>query len=210
MTKLFSPAYGLVRAIFALAAGVLLIKFPGVAVTTAIKAIGILLIIVGGVSLFLSFRDHEEHTSIMSFNGFFDVIFGLVLLFFTGFFANLIMYLFGAILLVFGVGQITNFLSARKFVKVPTIVMAVPFLIAACGLTVILRPFKSIETLVVIFGIALMVYGLMEIVAALVSRKASRKAEEAQKAAEVAEEVAVDVEAVEVEPTDAGAARDSE
>ncbi len=168
---LFNPTYGYVRAAIAIVAGVLLIIYPDVAVNTVIMIIGGLLIIIGGVSIALSFKDKNSHVNIMGFNGFFDLLFGLVLLLFPSFFATLLIYVFGFIMLVFGIGEIANLASARRTLKFGIMYFILPFAIAACGVVMLFKPFESMTTLFMIFGVSLLVYGVSEFISTIKLRK---------------------------------------
>ena len=137
-STLFSPAYSVVRAVLALALGAVMVIWPGTAIETVIRVIGAVLVVIGGVSLALSYTEREDgHTNIMSFNGLFDVVFGLVLIIFPAFFAGLSMYLFGAVMLIFGVGQIVNLIAVRKKVEIGAVWFVAPFVVAVFGVVML-------------------------------------------------------------------------
>ena len=185
---LFSPAYGIVRAILALVLGVIMVVWPGTAIETVIRVIGAVLVVIGGISLALSYTEREEgHTNIMSFNGIFDVVFGLLLIIFPAFFAGLSMYLFGAIMLVFGVGQIVNLISVRKKTHVDSVWFIMPFIEAVCGVVVLfMRQWQGKPILYLVFGIALIIYAFTEVVISIKARQVKRAELKAQKEAQKA------------------------
>ena len=175
-STLFSPAYGIVRAVLALALGVVMVVWPGTAIETVIRVIGAVLVVIGGVSLALSYTEREDgHTNIMSFNGIFDVVFGLLLIIFPAFFAGLSMYLFGAVMLVFGIGQIVNLLAVRKKVEIGAVWFVLPFVVAVCGVVVLfMRQWQGQPILYLVFGIALIVYAFTEVVISFKTRQAKK------------------------------------
>ena len=171
---LFSPVYSLTRALVALVLGLAMIIWPGVAVNTVFRILGAVLIVVGGVSIALALKERSQHDNLITVNGIFDIIFGLLLMVFPGFFAGLLMYFLGAVMLIFGVGQIVNLLLARRSVPVPWGLIALPFVIAVLGIIVLCNIFRAQETLFIVFGAALVVYAVTELVSALIMRRAAK------------------------------------
>lgn len=211
-STLFSPAYGIIRAILALALGVVMVVWPGTAIETVIRVIGAVLVVIGGISLALSYTEREEgHTNIMSFNGIFDVVFGLLLIIFPAFFAGLSMYLFGAVMLIFGVGQIVNLIAVRKKVTIGTVWFVLPFVVAVCGVVVLfMRQWQGQPILYLVFGIALIVYAFTEVVISLKARKAKKAELKAQKEAEKAVEKEAEKPAEAVAPAEVTEPEDDE
>ena len=171
---LFSPVYSLTRALVALVLGLAMIIWPGVAVNTVFRILGAVLIVVGGVSIALALKERSQHDNLITVNGIFDIIFGLLLMVFPGFFAGLLMYFLGAVMLIFGVGQIVNLLLARRSVPVPWGLIVLPFVVAVLGIIVLCNIFRAQETLFIVFGAALVVYAVTELVSALIMRRAAK------------------------------------
>ena len=151
-----------------------MIIWPGVAVNTVFRILGAVLIVVGSVSIALALRGRLQNDNLITVNGIFDIIFGLLLMVFPGFFAGLLMYFLGAVMLIFGIGQIVNLLLARRAVPVPWGLVALPFVIAVLGIIVLCNIFRAQETLFIVFGAALVVYAVTEIVSALIMRRAAK------------------------------------
>lgn len=193
---LFSPTYGYIRTLTCLALGIVLVMWPDMAAKTLIMSIGGILIIVGGVSLGISIKGSGSFGNLMSFNGLFDILFGLVLIIFNTFFISLIMYVFGAIFIVFGISQITSLLSASRISKVPGTFYVLPALVSVCGFVLLFKPFQVQETVFVITGLCLIVYAVSEFFATFkVNRVRKAQAAEAAKAVEDAtyEEVSSEI-----------------
>lgn len=177
---LFSPVYSITRALVALVLGLAMIIWPGVAVNTVFRILGAVLMVVGGVSIALALKERSQHDNLITINGIFDIIFGLLLLIFPGFFAGLVMYFLGAVMLIFGIGQIVNLMLARRAVPVPWALMLLPFAIAVLGIIVLCNIFRAQETLFIVFGAALVVYAFTEIASTVIMRRAAKAEEQAR------------------------------
>lgn len=195
---LFSPAYGYFRAATAFLLGILLVLWPDIAAKSAIQIIGGAMIIIGGISILLSIIDKESHVDMMMVNGIFDILLGIVICCAPSFFLKLIIFVFGAVLLIFGIGQLANLLSARRAVKLGWGFYVIPAIVTAIGVALFFRPLAAGRSLFLLFGIVLLFYGVSELMATIKVRKAIRIREE--EAARYAEAMAArDAEDVEYE-----------
>lgn len=167
LKNLFSPAYGYVRTLTCIALGLVLVIWPDIAARTIIMAIGALLIVVGGVSVGLSFKGSSSFGNLMSFSGIFDILFGLVLIIFTDFFISLIMYVFGFFFILFGVSQISNLISASRYAKISMGYYILPALVSLGGFALFFKPFLAQETIFIFTGFCLIAYGLSELLATI-------------------------------------------
>ncbi|MDD2595948.1 MAG: DUF308 domain-containing protein [Bacteroidales bacterium] len=174
---LFNPTYGYARAFAGVALGVLLIIRPEVAAKTVVQIIGCFLIAIGAISFVLSFKKDKKNekdqprVDVLSVNGIFDLIFGLILLLIPNVFVAFLMFGLGLMLFVFGVGQIVNLISAKKFLTVSWAMFVLPVLTTVCGIALIFKPFESTKTLFIVFGVALVVYGVSELISTIKLRK---------------------------------------
>lgn len=200
ISSLFNPTYGIIRSIIALLLGLAIVIWPDVAVSAAVRAIGAVIILIGGVSLAINFTGKEKLGSLYAISGLIAVLFGIILLVFPDFFVNLLSYLFGTMMVFFSIGEIVNLISIGRHVKVKFAFYIVPILIFICGIVLLTNPFEAVKTLFVVFGIALIIYAVFELVVALKFRKAY-KALQAAEAAEQAEDVEAEV--VDSKPLDA-------
>lgn len=164
---IFSPTYGYLRTISCLAVGIVLILWPDVAAKTLIMAVGALLFIVGCVSLVLSVRKSIAFGNMMSINGLFNILFGLVLMLCTDFFISFIMYVFGFFFIVFGVSQISSLGAASQYSKISIGYYITPILFALCGFVLFFKPFEAQETIFIFIGACLVLYALSELFATL-------------------------------------------
>lgn len=168
----FDRSYGYSRAIVAALVGLILVIWPDTAVKSIVIVIGSVLLLLGAVTMIFSKRPEEDRNrSILSINGAITLIFGLVLVVFPAFFVGIIMFLFGAILLIVGISEVAALLSARNETNAPLSLVAGPIITTLCGVVIFFNPFSTMEWLFVFFGISLLVYSLTEFISTKKLRK---------------------------------------
>ena len=170
--NLFNPIYGYVRSIIAILLGAALIIWPEVSLSTIVQIIGIALIVIGIVPL-LGLAKKQQMT-FLSATGVFDVLLGLVLLVSPKFFVSLIMIVVGLFFITFGVGQLSNLFNAQKYSKVAWRFYVLPICLTIFGIVLLFNPFSSTATLLMLVGIALVVYGVSEVISTFKVRKAMK------------------------------------
>ena len=98
---------GPMRALVAVAVGIIMIIYNEQAMNIVVKIIAALLFASGIVSLAVGMRKKNDSTSkLMNFNAIVDIVIAALLFMFNGFVANLIIYLIGFVLILFGLFQI--------------------------------------------------------------------------------------------------------
>jgi len=158
--------YFIIRAIFAILLGALLMWVPNSAIFYVVVTIGIFFIVPGLILLISYFTaERAKRPEIpFLFAGIGSLLFGVVLVSVPNFFISVLMYLFGALLLLGGIEQIITLIRARKKVTVPVFFYIVPLLIMIAGVLVLFNPFKMAETLFIFIGVTCLIYGIMEFV----------------------------------------------
>lgn len=172
LDSLFNPVYGYVRAAIAILLGAIFIIWPDISLNYIVQFIGVALIIIGLIPLISSMKDKQA--AFLSANGVFDIILGIVLLVMPSFFVSIIMLVVGLFFITFGIGQLTNLVSANKYSKVVLRYYILPILLTLFGIILIFNPFKSVTTFLMIIGIALVVYGVSEVISTYKVRKAMK------------------------------------
>lgn len=163
---------GPLRALIALAVGVMMVINPGEALTTVVKIIAAFLLASGLVSLIVGLKDKQNGSlPLMSFNALVDVLLGLVLFMFPGFIARFIIYLIGFMLLAFGLIQIMALLSARRLMGMGLGVLILPGIVTFVGGFILFNPFAE-SVMVTIAGAAMIVYGASELFSSWKMKKA--------------------------------------
>jgi len=172
ISNLFNPVYGYVRSIIAVLFGAALVIWPEVSLTTIVQVIGIALIVVGIIPLLGLAKNQKFY--FLSATGVFDILLGIVLLVSPKFFVSLIMIVVGIFFITFGVGQLTNLYNAKKYSTVSWRFYVLPVCLTLFGIILLFNPFSSTATILMMVGIALMVYGISEIISTVKVRKAMK------------------------------------
>jgi uncharacterized membrane protein HdeD (DUF308 family) len=158
--------YFMLRAIAALCLGAVLLSCPTNAILFIVIAIGILFIIPGLILIinYLASAREKRLETFFLYAAIGSILFGAVLVSVPHFFVNILMYIFGALLLLGGIEQIVTLIRARKKSAVSAAFFVVPFLLIIVGTLVLFYPFKTAETIFILIGIACIVYAMMELV----------------------------------------------
>ena len=167
-----SRVNGPLRALVALAAGMMMVVRPDEALTVVVKVIAAFLLASGIVSLLVGLKDRKGGAlPLMSFNAVVDVILGLVLFVFPGFIARFIIYLIGFLLLMFGLVQVTALISAKRVMGLGLWAFVLPVIVTLVGGFILFNPFAE-SVMVLIAGAALIVYGASELFSSWKMKKA--------------------------------------
>lgn len=164
---------GPIRALTALAIGVVMVLSKTNALELAVRIIAAFIFASGLVSLIVGYRNRANGTmGLMSVNAIVDMILGFVLFMFPGFVAGLLIYLIGFILIVFGAMQLMSMLSANRVMKVGVWSFLFPLLVLASGVFLVFNPAFVGEAIGVVAGAALIVYGASELLSSWKMKKA--------------------------------------
>lgn len=164
---------GPVRALIAIATGALMIAYNEHAMNLVVKVIAALVLASGLVSLAVGMRKKNDSTSkLMSFNAIVDVLIAAFLFIFNGFVANLIIYLIGFVLVGFGIFQLIALTSANRVSKVGLWAFVMPVLVIGSGAFLLFNPEFTKASISLVAGIALLVYGVSELLSSWKMKKA--------------------------------------
>ncbi len=167
-----SRVNGPLRALIALAVGVMMVMRPDEALTTVVKIIAAFMLASGLVSLVVGLREKKNGSRpLMSFNAIVDVLIGLILFMFPGGVARFIIYLIGFSLLAFGIIQLIALASARRIMNMGMGVFVLPAVVTIVGGVILFNPFAP-SVMVMIAGAALIVYGASELLSSWKMKKA--------------------------------------
>ena len=180
----FDRSYGYARAIIALAGGLILVIWPEAVKNSIMIILGALILAVGLVSLIMSYTGKwkKEKVPLLLLNSIVDIAFGLVLMIvdiafglvliiFPDFFMSVIFFVFGLILLIFGLGEIINLFRTAKTVRVPWPLYLGPLITLALGVIMFFNPAWVSNALFVTFGAALLLYSVSEFASTYVIRR---------------------------------------
>ena len=166
-----SKVNGFMRAVIALAIGVMMVVSPANALTTVVKIIAAFMLASGVVSLVVGLKDKEKGSlPLMSFNALVDLVLGLLMFIFPGVIARFMIYLIGFVLLVFGIVQILALLSARRIAGIGLGVFILPIAVTLTGGFILFNPFAE-SAMTIIAGVALILYGASELLSSFKMKK---------------------------------------
>lgn len=164
---------GPIRALTALAIGVVMVLSKTNALELAVRIIAAFIFASGLVSLIVGYRNRANGAmGLMSVNAIVDMILGFVLFLFPGFVAGLLIYLIGFVLIVFGAMQLMSLLSANRVMKVGIWSFLFPLLVLVSGVFLVFNPSFVGEAIGVVAGAALIVYGASEFLSSWKMKKA--------------------------------------
>jgi uncharacterized membrane protein HdeD (DUF308 family) len=175
--KMFTFGYGSkvsgpLRALIALAIGIMMVLRPDNALTTVVKVIAAFILASGVVSLIVGLKEKKNGSlPLMSFNAVVDIIIGIVLFSAPGFVAKFIIYLIGFVLLGFGIMQILALFSAKRVMGLGLGAFILPTVVTLVGGFLLFNPFAE-SVMVMIAGAAIIVYGASELLSSWKMKKA--------------------------------------
>lgn len=176
--KMFTFGYsnrlnGPMRAVVAIAVGVIMMIYNEQAMNIVVKIIAALLFASGIVSLAVGLKKKNDSTSkLMNFNAVVDIVIAALLFIFNGFVANLIIYLIGIVLAGFGLFQIIALLNANRVTRVGVWSFLMPVLVTGAGVFLLFAPEFAKSSISLIAGISLLMYGVSELLSSWKMRKA--------------------------------------
>ena len=156
-------SYSFLRAICALVIGLVLVMFPDQAGDYFVITIGVIFLVPSLVSIIGDFVQSTEMRSRFPVEGVGSLLFGLWLIIMPGFFADLLTFVLGFILVMGGVQQIASLSAARRWMPVPGGFYVVPVLILLAGLVALFNPTGVRSTAFIIIGISSLVYAASEL-----------------------------------------------
>ena len=144
--------------------------FPDDASNYFVMAIGVLFTLPAVISLGIYLAGKKSGVT-LPIMGMGSLLFGLWLIIMPDFFATLLTYVLGFILLVGGVQQLSWLQVARSWKRVSPYYYIVPVLILVAGLVALFNPGGVQRTAFLIIGGASLFYAIQELVSQLLLRK---------------------------------------
>lgn len=161
------------RALVFVALGILMIVAKADAMELVVKIFAAFILAAGIVSIFVGFRQKKEGTMPLSFfNALTNVVIAALLFIFSGLVAKFVSYLLGFVLFGFGMFQLSVLMSMRKNVQVSIAAYILPVLVTLAGVVIFFFPEFFGQSLGLIAGIALIVYGASDLMSAFKMKSA--------------------------------------
>ena len=132
------------RTICALIIGLVLVMFPNEAGDYFVITIGVVFLIPALLSIIGYFAMSAEERRRLPIEGIGSLLFGLWLIIMPGFFADLLTFVLGFILVLGGVQQIASLSAARRWMPVRVGFYIIPVLILIAGLVALFNPTAKI------------------------------------------------------------------
>lgn len=171
----------ILRGVVTLLMGCCLLFWPGFTAGLIVKLIAGFLLTIGFITLFTALMAASKTNSpmpvIVVLNVAVYLIFGLLVFLFPNFFLGLIAFLFGGVLLIGGISQIIGLYQGSRYAPLSGGMYVIPVAITVCGIALFFSPRASTEMLTMIFGAAVALYGISELVAAWKLRKPYKQEE---------------------------------
>ena len=156
-------SYSFLRTIAALVIGLVLVMFPDRASDYFVITIGVIFLVPSLISLIGYFARRTEEPRRFPIEGVGSLLFGLWLIVMPDFFADLLTFVLGFILLMGGVQQIASLYAARRWMQVRGGYYVVPVLILIVGLTALFNPLGARSAAFALIGIGCLVYAVSEL-----------------------------------------------
>lgn len=157
-------SYSFLRIICALVIGLVLVMFPDQASDYFVITIGVIFLVPSLISIIGYYAQGSEVRRRFPIEGIGSLLFGLWLVIMPGFFADLLTFVLGFILVMGGVQQIASLVAARKWILVPGGFYVVPVLILIAGLIALFNPTGVRSTAFIIIGVTSLVYAVSELI----------------------------------------------
>ena len=155
---------GLFRALAATIVGIIMVSVPQTALIIVVKVIAALLIASGVVSLVFGFINRANGAlALMGFNTVINILLGILIFANPEMVAKFAVVLIGIVLLVLGLFQIAALVSASNILNLSFWVFILPCICAGGGALLLFNPFETASTLTLVAGIAVLVYGVSEL-----------------------------------------------
>ena len=157
---------GWLRSITAIVLGIIMVSNPATSLIIVVKVLAAFLIASGIVSLVYGIINRQRGAlGLMVTNAVVDIIIGIILFIFPAEVASFMLILIGICILIFGILQIVVLVSASRVVNNGVFAYIMPALCIIGGALLLFRPFSSVSALVLLAGIAVLIYGVSEFIA---------------------------------------------
>lgn len=175
--KSANPNRLIIRGFISIGIGVAVIAVPNLTLVNVIRFLGALMIVDGLVALLLNSFSKKKQRNVFQIipRGTSNLIFGAILTLFPALMVNAFVFLIGFVLLFAGFTQFASQLSGRSILGTSWIIMVISVISIIAGVVFITKPFESAQTMLIIFGVIIGLYGLGEIIWSFKIRSAQKR-----------------------------------
>lgn len=162
--KLFTVNGSIVRGLIALIIGLLFVLLPNVSLKTIVLGVGILILIAFIISLVLALKTSEKgEKNFLIIQASFDLLIGLIFLFFPSTIVKIFFILVGLGLLIMGIIHLSNVFYLRTRLGWQWFSLFVSILTIFAGIFMLFEPFNTAKAILIFSGVFLLLYGLGEL-----------------------------------------------
>lgn len=164
---------GVLRALVALAIGIVMIVSKTDAMVLVVKIVSGFVFFSGLVSLFIGYKHRKEnHMPLLGANAVVNLIISGLAFAFAPIVAGLVVYIIGFVLLGLGLFQLLALGSASRVMPLGVMAFVMPVLVLVAGAFLLARPAFLGTAVGAVAGVALIVYGLSELLSSFKMKKA--------------------------------------
>lgn len=175
--KSANPNRLIIRGLISVAIGVVIFVVPDLTLVNVIKVLGLLMIADGFVALIINYFSKKKQTSVFQIipRGTSNLIFGAFLLIFPALMVNAFVFLIGFVLLFAGFTQFASQISGRSMLGTSWMLIVISIIAFVTGIIFLTKPFESAQTMLLIFGAIIALYGIGEVVWSFKVRKLQKQ-----------------------------------
>lgn len=164
---------GVLRALVALAIGIVMIVSKTDAMVLVVQIVSAFVFLSGLVSLFIGFKHRKEnHMPLLGMNAVVNLLIAGLAFAFAPIVAGLVVYVIGFVLLGLGLFQLLALGSASRVMKLGVMAFVMPVLVLVAGAFLLARPAFLGTAVGAVAGVALVIYGLSELLSSFKMKKA--------------------------------------
>ena len=155
------------RNLLTIAIGIGVIVYPQLGPKIVIMVIGALLALPALLALigyYSAKKKNEPLPGYILVESAAALIIGMLMLLHPSTFAGIITIALGVILFLAGIIQIISLARAGRSVTIPMGMYIVPVLVVTAGVLMFFDPFGSLDTIMIIFGVSTVIYGVTDII----------------------------------------------
>lgn len=165
--------HGVLLSVLMIVIGLLLALWPGHVMTTALKILGIALLVGGGLMIFSWYNGRSRDSSVITLSeGIVLAIVGLVVLVAPKFLISIVPFVVGALITLNGIFNLAQAFDQRKAAYDRwTVSLAMAILTIVLGILIMFDPFSTMEMLVVAIGVIIIYNGVSNLLIELGYRR---------------------------------------
>lgn len=173
--KCAQPNRLLIRGIVAIAIGVTILSVPDFSLKLMMQLLGALLFADGIIAFLAEYYSGTKNAYRIVPRGTSNLIIGVILLVFPSLLVKVFVFVLGILLAWAGITQLLNQFESNGKLKISWLMALISIIALIAGVLLITQPFESAQAILMLFGIALAIYGVGELIWSFKIRKLNRQ-----------------------------------